>query len=169
MEIVIREEDAADAPAIHALNVAAFGADVEARLVDALRGHGRLTLSLVAVDGAAVVGHIAFSPVSVTGPDGRIARGVGLGPMAVEPSRQRSGIGGKLIAQAFQRLAPAGFCVVVGHADYYPRFGFVRASRFGIRWDAKVPDECFLVRELTPGGLAKVSGVVRYAPEFAAV
>ena len=170
MAIVIREETAADAPAIHALNVAAFGTDGEARLVDALRVHGRLTLSLVAVDGVSVVGHIAFSPVSVTGSQGRIVRGLGLGPMAVEPTRQRSGIGGRLIADGLRRLAAAGhaFCVVVGHKDYYPRFGFVRASRFGIRWEEEVPDEFFFVREITPGGLAGVSGVLRYAPEFTA-
>ena len=169
MDVVIREETAADGPAIHALNARAFGTDAEARLVDALRANGRLTLSLVAVDGGAVVGHIAFSPVSVLAPDGRIAGGVGLGPMAVEPARQRSGIGSRLITAALERLTAAGhpFCVVVGHAGYYPRFGFARASRFGIRWEGEVPDEFFFARELASGGLGGVHGVVRYAPEFA--
>jgi len=171
MDVVIRDETHADAPAIYALNAAAFETELEARLVDALRAHGRLTLSLVAVDGGTVIGHIALSPVSVVGPDGRAARGVGLGPVAVNPARQRSGIGGRLIEAALQRLEAAGhpFCVVLGHKEYYPRFGFVRASRFGIRFEGEVPEELFYVLELVPGGLAGVSGVARYAPEFAAV
>ena len=59
--------------------------------------------------------------------------------------------------------------MVLGHPEYYPRFGFARASRFGIRWEQDVPDEFFFVLELAPGGLAGISGVVRYAPEFVAV
>lgn len=167
MDVVIRDETHADEPAIHALNAAAFETELEARLVDALRAHGRLTLSLVAVDGGTVVGHIAFSPVSVIGPDGRVARGVGLGPMAVSPALQRSGIGGRLVSSALQRLQAAGhpFCVVLGHKEYYPRFGFIPAGRFGIRFD-EAPEEFFFVLQLAPGGLAGVSGVARYAPEF---
>ena len=171
MDVVIRDETHADVPGIHALHAAAFETELEARLGDALRAHGRLTLSLVAVDGGTVVGHIAFSPVSVIGPEGRVARGVGLGPMAVSPARQRSGIGGQLVASALPRLQAAGhsFCVVLGHKEYYPRFGFLPASRFGLRFEGEVPEELFFVLELAPAGLAGVSGVVRYAPEFADV
>lgn len=169
MDVVIREETHADEPAIHALNAAVFETDLEARLVDALRAHGRLTLSLVAADGATIVGHIAFSPVSVVGRDGRVAGGVGLGPMAVSAARQRSGIGSRLVASALQRLQAAGhrFCVVLGHKEYYPRFGFLPASRFGIRFE-EAQEEFFFVRELAPAGLAGVSGTARYGPEFAA-
>jgi putative acetyltransferase len=84
---------------------------------------------------------------------------------------QRQGIGGRLIHAGLRRLADAGhrFCVVVGHAGYYPRHGFSRASEFGLRWERPVPDDVFLVRALAEEGLAGVSGTVRYRPEFDAV
>jgi putative acetyltransferase len=168
---LIREEAPADRGAIRRLNAAAFTTDAEARLVDALREHGRLTLSLVAVEGEAVVGHIAFSPITITRPDASVLAGVGLGPMAVTRSRQRCGIGTRLVRTGLERLKTAGhpLCVVLGHPEYYPRFGFERASRFGIRWERKVPDEHFFVLELAGGALRDVSGVVRYSPEFAMV
>ena len=171
MEIVIRDETPADVASIRALNAAVFETDAEARLVDALRAHGRLTLSLVAVEEAAMLGHVAFSPLSITRLDGKIVEGVGLGPMAVSRARQRSGIGTQLVTTGLGRLRAAGhpFCVVLGHAAYYPRFGFEHASRFGIRWERDAPAEVFFVLELVPGGLMGVSGVVRYAPEFVMV
>ena len=169
MELVIRDEEPADAASVHALNVAAFATEAEALLVDALRASGRLTLSLVAAQGAAVVGHIAFSPLTVTRSDGRILEGVGLGPMAVAPARQRSGIGTRLLMAGLARLGAAGhpFCIVLGHRAYYPRFGFEPASRFGMRWERAGAEGSFFALELAAGGLADVSGVVRYAPEFA--
>jgi len=161
----------ADRGAIHAVNAAAFDTDAEARLVDVLRAHAGLTLSLVAEQGGEIVGHIAFSPVTVTRADGSVVLGVGLAPMAVVPRLQRAGIGGRLIAEGLRRLRAAGhrFCVVVGHPDYYPRHGFAAASAHGLRWDRAVPDEVFMVQELAPGGLDGVSGVVRYRPELDAV
>lgn len=157
--------------AIHAVNAAAFERAGEAQLVDALRAGGGLVLSLVAEEEGAIVGHIAFSPVTVTQRDGGVAPGIGLAPMAVVPERQRAGIGGRLIAEGLRRLGEAGhrFCVVLGHPEYYPRHGFVLASAHGLAWDRPVPDEAFLVRELVRGGLDGVRGVVRYRPEFEAV
>lgn len=171
MELLIRDEAPADVASIHALNATAFETEAEALLVDALRANGRLTLSLVAVEDSGVVGHIAFSPVTITRPDGSVVRGTGLGPMAVMGWRQGSGIGTRLVRAGLDRLRAAGhpFCVVVGHPEYYPRFGFQRGSHFGIHWEREVPDEAFLARELTDGGLKGVSGVVRYSPEFAMV
>lgn len=167
MSLTIREEGPADRTAIYDVNVAAFKTDAEAKLVDALRAAGALRLSLVAESRGQVVGHIAFSPVTVTGEQGTI-HGIGLAPMAVLPTDQRMGIGGRLIAEGLRRLREAHhpFCVVLGHADYYPRHGFRRASTFGIRWEKTVPDEVFHVQELAPGGLTGVSGVVRYRQEF---
>jgi putative acetyltransferase len=169
--VVIREESAGDVAAIHRVNARAFESDAEARLVDALRDGGGLVVSLVAEIAGEIVGHIAFSPVTVTSDGGRIFDGVGLAPMAVEPQRQRAGIGGMLIAGGLQRLRAAGhrFCVVLGHAGYYPRHGFVRASTHGVRWERPVPDECFLIQALVPAGLDGVSGTVRYRPELDAV
>lgn len=167
----IREERPADRAAIHAVNAAAFETDAEARLVDALRAGGGLLLSLVAELGGELVGHIAFSPVTVTRPDGSLAAGVGLAPMAVVPRLQRAGIGGRLIAEGLRRLREAGhrLCVVVGHPAYYPRHGFVPAGPLGLAWDRPVPDDVFLVQALVPGGLDGVTGVVRYLPIFDAV
>jgi putative acetyltransferase len=171
IEIVIRNEAPSDVPAIHALNVAIFPTDAEARLVDALRAHRRLRLSLVAVEETGVTGHIAFSPVTIARPGGAVAQGIGLGPMAVARSRQRLGIGSQLVRTGLDRLRAAGyaFCVVLGHPRYYPRFGFEPASSFGIRWEREAADEAFFALELAPGALRGISGEVRYAPEFAMV
>jgi putative acetyltransferase len=168
---LIREEASEDLGAIRTLNAAVFMTDAEARLVDALREHGRLSLSLVAVEDEVVVGHIAFSPITITRPDASVLPGIGLGPMAVMRSRQRYGIGTRLVRAGLERLRVAGhpLCVVLGHPGYYPRFGFERASRFGIRWERKAPDGHFFVLEFTPGALSDASGVVRYSPEFAIV
>jgi len=164
----VRGETAADAEEIHRLNVAVFPTAAEARLVDALRAGSGLLLSLVAEEAGGLVGHIAFSPVTVTAPDGAIVTGVGLAPMAVAPFRQRTGVGRRMIEEAMRRLREAGhrFCVVLGHPTYYPRHGFMMARVHDIRWERTVPDEVFMVRALIPGGLDGVSGVVRYRPEF---
>lgn len=167
MKYTIREEAPGDETAIHRVNAAAFETDAEARLVDTLRDAQALTLSLVAEVDGEIVGHIAFSPVTVTS-NGEIFHGVGLAPMAVLPTRQRSGLGGQLIAEGLRLLREREhpFCVVLGHASYYPRHGFVRASLLGIRWEHDVPDEVFFVQELIEGGLRGVRGVVRYRPEL---
>ncbi|MDI9599055.1 MAG: N-acetyltransferase [Acidobacteriota bacterium] len=169
MKFDIRQEQPGDEAAVHALNVAAFETDAEARLVDALRTSSALMLSLVATRDGAIVGHIAFSPVAADA-DGRVAHGIGLAPMAVAPSQQRQGIGGRLIAEGLRRLRAEGhpFCVVLGHVDYYPRHGFVPARTHGLRWE-QGHDEAFFVQELAPGGLDGISGVVHYRPEFDAV
>lgn len=171
MRLVIREETAADAAAIRRVDLAAFESDAEARLVDALRENGGLTLSLVAETERGVVGHIAFSPVTVTTPEGATRSGIGLAPMAVAPAEQRRGIGGRLIRAGLARLREQGhrFCVVLGHPDYYARHGFVRASSVGLRWEKPAPDEAFMAQALAPGGLERVSGTVRYRPELDAV
>jgi putative acetyltransferase len=165
--LILREEQAGDHAAIAAVITAAFGQPGEAALVEALRAAGALTLSLVAVADGEVVGHVAFSPVTIDGRDAAI----GLAPMAVAPGWQRRGVGVRLIDEALDRLRADGHraVVVLGHHDYYPRFGFVPASRFGLRCEYDAPDEAFMALELVPGALAGVSGLVRYRPEFAAV
>ncbi|MBX3185150.1 MAG: N-acetyltransferase [Polyangiaceae bacterium] len=169
MQIEIREELPGDVAAVYALNDAAFETEVEARLVDALRANRTLSLSLVAVANGELIGHIAFSPVVVEA-DGRTVHGIGLAPMAVAPSHQRQGIGGRLIKEGLRRLHAQShpFCVVLGHVDYYPSHGFVPARTHGLRWEHG-HDEAFFAQALTPGGLDGVSGVVRYRPEFDAV
>lgn len=170
MSLLIREEGPHDHSAIYDLNAAVFETAAEARLVDALRAAGALKLSLLAERGGALVGHIAFSPVTVHSAE-RTVPGIGLAPMAVRPGAQRTGVGGRLIADGLDRLRAAGhsFCVVLGHSDYYPRHGFVRASTFGMRWEHPAPDDAFMVQALLPGGLDGAKGVVRYRSEFDAV
>ena len=162
--IAIRDEQPGDLAAIRAVNDAAFDQPLEGRIVDALRAHGVAQLSLVAVVDGRVVGHILFSPVtSAAGVDG-----LGLGPMAVAPEHQRRGVGGALIDAGLSRLRAAGcpFVVVLGHHEYYTRFGFVPASRHGLRCEWDVPDESFMVHVIDPGATAAAAGLVRYRPEF---
>jgi putative acetyltransferase len=161
---MIRRETAADIPAIRRVNELAFGRPNEARLVDALREAATPFLSLVADDGGAIVGHIAFTPVTV-GP----AVILGLAPMAVLPGRQHQGIGSELVRAGLDACRDAGFgaVVVLGHPDYYPRFGFEPASRRGVTTEYDVPDPVFMLLELTPGGADALQGVARYHPAFA--
>ncbi|HYG61865.1 MAG TPA: N-acetyltransferase [Thermoanaerobaculia bacterium] len=168
----IRPEQPEDVPAVHQVNSAAFGREEEARLVDLLWEAGAVVASLVAVDkvgdAGEVVGHILFSPVTLDGCDRSIA---GLAPMAVLPGRQRDGIGSALVERGLAACRDAGIeaVVVLGHPEYYPRFGFVPASRFGLGCEYPVPDEVFMALELTPGALAGCRGTVRYRPEFSQV
>ncbi len=165
----IRAERAGDAAAIRAINLAAFEGPMEAEIVDRVRSAGCAQLSLVAELGGELVGHILFSGVTVG--DAEAASGMGLAPMSVLPDRQSRGIGSAMVRRGLEMLRAEGcpFVVVLGHPAYYPRFGFVPASRHGITSDYDgVPDEAFLVLELSPGGLEGVSGVARYRPEFGA-
>jgi putative acetyltransferase len=166
--MVIRSERAGDVAAIRAVNRAAFDTPTEADLVDALREQAPAAiLSLVADEGGAIAGHILFSPVTLSGDtDVKI---MGLAPMAVRPDAQRRGIGSALVRAGLERCAQADYdaVVVLGHADYYPRFGFAPASRFAIASEYDVPDEVFMALELKPAALAGRSGTIRYHPAFA--
>jgi putative acetyltransferase len=157
---MIRPEEPRDLDAIRAVHLAAFGQSAEADLVDALRPG---TVSLVAEIDGAVVGHVLFSPVEVGG-----SPALALAPMGVLPAFQRRGIGSELVRRGLDAGARLGHGVVIvlGHAEYYPRFGFRPARPHGIvpPWD--VPDEVFLARELAPGALEKMRGRVVYPPPF---
>lgn len=124
----IRPERPEDASTIRALTDAAFKGmpfsdQTEAKVIDALRAAGALTLSLVATEGDGIVGHVAFSPVRINGAAGDW---FGLGPVSVWPDRQRTGIGQALIREGLRRLGAmgAGGCVLLGDPAYYGRFGF---------------------------------------------
>ncbi len=165
-EVIVRPEEARDHDYVYLVNEAAFPTSAEAKLVGALREQARPILSLVAEERGAVVGHIMFSPVSLPGYSGPPM--MGLGPMAVQPERQRSGIGSRLVLEGLDtcRELGAGAVVVLGHADFYPRFGFVPASRFGLASVYPVPDDVFMALELQPGSLSQASGTVAYHPAF---
>jgi len=163
----IRDERAGDEDAIRAVNDAAFGQPEESGIVDAIRAAGRASISLVALSGTAIVGHILFTPISVEGAPSAI-RIAGLAPMAVVPEYQRRGIGSRLVDEGLRRCRDRDYAavVVLGHPEFYPRFGFRRARAFAITCEFDVPDEAFMVAELREGGLRGITGKVRYVPEF---
>ncbi|UTV27245.1 GNAT family N-acetyltransferase [Photobacterium atrarenae] len=166
--MLIRTEAPADILAVDALLKTVFDTDAEADLVMKLRENGHRSLSLVACnDDGEVVGYLLFSPVTVDGNDDNWQ---GLAPMAVRPDYQRQGVGLALLEEAKSILAELGYPVVVvlGHSDYYPKSGFVRASKHGLQCAWPVPDEAFMVLELVPGTLACRQGKVAYSPEFSA-
>jgi putative acetyltransferase len=162
----IRTEQPGDVVSIRLVNEAAFGGSIEADIVERLRLEASPIISLVAEEGGAIVGHILFSPV--TRAEGRELPLLGLAPMAVLPDHQRRGIGSALVRAGLDacRQLDAAAVFVLGHAEYYPRFGFVPASRYGIKSEYDVPDEVFMVLELQPGGLSGCSGTVRYHAAF---
>jgi putative acetyltransferase len=165
---VIRDEAAGDAPAVRAVLEEAFGSPLEAGIVDALRADCSDRLSLVAEGDGGIVGHILFTPVEIDAAEG-VLRGYGLAPMAVRPAWQRRGIGSALIAEGIRRLRDAGvpYVIVLGYPEYYPRFGFERASRHGVRcqWPG-VADEAFMLLVLDPAVAPQLAGLARYRPEF---
>lgn len=167
--MLVRPEERKDWVVVHALNAAAFESPAEANLVDVLRQQARPVISLVAEEDKMVVGHIMFSPVSLTGhPNLKI---MGLAPMAVAQLHQRMGVGSALVRAGLERCKKLGFgaAVVLGHIEYYPRFGFVPSTRFGIGYEYEVPEEAFMAVELQPGYLAGKSGTVQYHAAFADV
>ena len=163
----VRSERPADIPHVHALNVAAFDSPTEATLVDALREQADV-ISIVAEQDGHIIGHILFSPVRLTGADD--LRAVGLAPMAVALERQRTGIGSALVREglAHCQRQGVGAVFVVGHPEYYPRFGFRPASGFGITCEFEVPDEVFMAMELAPGALKGRAGRLFYHEAFRA-
>jgi putative acetyltransferase len=168
--LFIRGEQAEDIAAIREVHQLAFGRPHEAALVDALRASRKVTLALVAVEDDRVVAHILFSPVTIDSGD-RTPSAVGLAPMAVLPERQRRGIGSQLVKAGLLECRNAGYdCVVVaGHPTYYPRFGFVPASRYRLKSEYAVPDEAFMVVAWSVGVLQGRGGMAKYAPEFRSV
>jgi len=165
--VTIRPENLDDAAEIHVVHCAAFPTAAEASLVDRLRAGDQARVSLVAEVDRCVVGHILFSPVSVTTPCA-CCWGLGLAPLAVLPSRQRCGVGAALVRNglAVCRREGCAFVVVLGHPGYYTRFGFRRASAGGLK-NEYAADEAFMILELQPGSLPPRGGLAKYGPEFA--
>ncbi|HYQ59862.1 MAG TPA: N-acetyltransferase [Desulfatiglandales bacterium] len=167
--VTIRTEEPTDVEVIRSIHQSAFPTEAEARLVDRLREESKLALSLIAEVKEHAVGHVAFSPVFV-GPQSSGNQGLGLGPVAVLPEWQGNGIGEKLITRGIEDCRRDGysFVVVLGEPEYYERFGFRRASLFGLGNEYGV-DDPFMALELRLGGLPKVPGIVRYVKVFSEV
>lgn len=168
--IFIRHEKPKDTKAIRSLLQQAFGRPDEADLVDTLRERGKFTLSLVAVQGTDVLGHISFSPVTMES-DRETPKAVGLAPLAVLPPYQRTGIGSKLVLAGLEECGRAGHevVVVIGDPAYYRRFGFSPAKPLGLHCEFDVPDDVFMVMGLSEGLLKGTEGTVKYQPEFQGV
>jgi putative acetyltransferase len=162
MEIKIRNEEANDIEQVRAILRATFPTEAESKLVGALRANGKATISLVAVDGEDVLGHILFSPVTVQPPTD--AKGIGLAPVAVRPDMQTQGIGSQLIREGLRHCREQGFdyCVVLGSPKYYRRFGFETASQFDVQNEYGVDEHFMLIRFSD----RIVHGLAQYAPEF---
>lgn len=163
--MLIRDEQEGDHASIADVTARAFaGAEhsdqTEPAIIDRLRAAKALTISLVAVEDAVVVGHVAFSPVTI---DGTQSKWFGLGPVAVEPHHQSSGIGSALIRRGLERLRSNGAagCVVLGDPAYYSRFGFERDD--ALRYEG-APPEYFMQLSLT--AQKTPAGRVDYAPAF---
>jgi predicted N-acetyltransferase YhbS len=190
MSVALRPERDADFPAIRALLLAAFPTPAEADLVEALRAEEAHVpdACLVAERDGAIVGMVFTSVATLEEPETEVGLGVAgggvartapllvLGPMAVAPELQRAGIGGALVRELLRRAPAAAPQVplvsVLGHADYYPRFGFEPARPLGIRPPFDVPDEAWMAFKLPSyprPDEPQPTGVVRYADAFADV
>ncbi|MDH3948293.1 MAG: N-acetyltransferase [Gammaproteobacteria bacterium] len=165
--MLIRLEQEADRQQIRIINTSAFETDAEANLVEALRQSDIPLISLVAEEENQLIGHILFSPVSLAG-QAHTPAIAGLAPMAVLPEWQGKGVGNRLVREGLKYCAEAGYdaVVVLGHPDYYPRFGFVPASTFNIKSEYEVPDEAFMLKELKESALTGIRGVVQYHETF---
>jgi putative acetyltransferase len=169
MDIILRQETEHDREKVYKLTARAFGQESESKLVERLRLGDSFVreLSIVAEVDGDIVGHLLFSNILIEGPTEQY-ESLALAPMAVDPMLQRRGIGTRLVEYGLEKSRALGFSsvIVLGHKDYYPRFGFTRASAWGIRCPFEVPDEAFMAIELVPGSLIDKAGVVVYPEEF---
>jgi len=166
----IRIEQPEDIERIWHINVEAFDTETEANLVNNLRRSGIPYISLVYEENHELVGHILFTPVELIG-DTSGLRIMGLAPMAVIPRIQNKGIGSSLVKAGIQRCISedCDAIVVLGHPEYYPKFGFVPSVKYGIKSEYEVPDEVFMVLELRGNSLKGKQGTVRYHETFDSV
>lgn len=168
--MIIRQEKPQDILAVYdvvkaAFEHMAFASHDEQDLVNRLRKSAAFIpeLSLVAEQDGRIVGHILFTKMKI-GEHLSLA----LAPVAVLPEFHGQGIGSALILEGHRIARELGYrsVIVVGHAYYYPRFGYRWASLYGIKAPFEVPQDAFMALELVPGGLNGVSGMIEYAPEF---
>ena len=166
----IRFEQEPDAASVFRVNEQAFERPDEARLVERLRREADPYIGLVAARDGKVVGHIAFTPVTIAGWEGH-PRAAGLAPLAVMPAMQREGIGSALARAGLAECRARGFALVVvlGDPEYYARFGFEPASEHGIGNVYDAPAGAFRVLELQAGALHGARGTVHYHDAFNAV
>ncbi len=175
MNIVIRQERPSDYECTQEvvrkafLNAEHTDGD-EFQLVGRLRSSEAFVpaLSLIAVHEGEVVGHILFTPISIESSAGVSTKSLALAPVSVHPNFQGKTIGARLINEGHDTARRLGYrsVILLGHPNYYPRFGYKPASMWRVKPPFDVPDEAFMALELVPGGLAGAEGVVKYPPAF---
>lgn len=140
--VLYRRESPEDIAAVRAVETAAFSRPNEAALVDGLRAAGALKLSAIAELDGRIVGHVAYSPIFIESASGS-ADALALAPMAVHPDWQRKGLGSALVRWSLNECRSDGheLVIVVGHPEYYPRFGFLPAMPLGVSCPFDVPSE----------------------------
>lgn len=164
--MIVRTEKREDFAAVQAIHLSAFPEDAESKLINRLRKNASPIVSMVAEDNEQLVGHILFSPVTLD--SSTSLKLMGLAPMAVLPSKQRQGIGSALVEAGLAqcRLIQCGAVAVLGHPDFYPKFGFKPSTDFAIKSEYDVPAEVFMMVELEKAYLQGCSGIISYHEEF---
>jgi putative acetyltransferase len=166
----IKQEQSTDYESVYGVVSSAFGRADEAELVNKLRHSMAFIpeLSLVGWQNNEIVGYILFTKIQIIDELNQTFESLALAPLAVKPEFQRKGVGSQLIEAGFSKAKELGYqsVVVLGHANYYPRFGFLPAYQWNIKASFAVKPEVFMALELTKDSLKNVSGIVKYAPEF---
>lgn len=170
MKIEIRAEREEDLNAIYDLNREAFGQANESNLINLLRiGKSFIPeLSLVAILENEIVGHILFTKIKIVNDNMLEFESLALAPMAVAKKVQKQGIGSKLILEGLKRAKALEYTsvIVLGHKNYYPKFGFESTKKWNIKAPFEVTDEVFMGLELVEKALKGITGIVRYPKEF---
>jgi putative acetyltransferase len=166
----IRVEKPTDIEKIWRINAEAFETEEEANLVNVLRNSDLSYISLIYEENHELVGHIFFTPVELVGNNSGL-RVIGLAPMAVIPEMQNKGIGSLLVKAGIQQCISEGYdaIVVLGHPNYYPKFGFVPSVKYGIKSEYEVPEDVFMILELKENTLQGRQGTVKYHEAFSSV
>lgn len=168
MEVKIRQEEKKDYERVYEINKQSFQQEDESKLIEKIRvGESFVPeLSLVAELDGEIVGHILFSKIKIVGEAEYDS--LALAPMAVVPRLQKQGVGGKLVSTGLETAKKLGFesVIVVGYKEYYPKFGFEKASKWGIKCPFEVPDEAFMAVELVENSLKGKAGTVQYPDVF---
>lgn len=174
MKITIRKEKQTDYPSVHkvienAFKTLAISDHKEQFLVERLRKSDAFIseLSLVAEFESKIVGHILLTKIKIKN-NQEVINALALAPLSVLPHFQGQGIGGMLIkkAHSIAKKLNHKLIVLIGHANYYPRFGYVRADKYGIKLAFEVPEENFMVKVLGKNGMDAINGIVAYPKEF---
>ena len=169
IDIIIRKETSDDSEAIKELNNQAFCQKQEGELIENLRKKSEFVteLSLVAIHENRIIGHILYFPITIK-TEKKVHSTLSLEPMAVMPDYQKKGVGGALIKAGLEKAKELGFIsvVVLGHPEYYPRFGFRKASKWKIKEPFGVPDEVMMAIELQEGSLDCGGGMIDFPKEY---